>query len=88
MSAFDPLRTFGGTAILPSMPQNLPPYTDAAYYGFFMTSLSGLVDDAELSGYSPKGTTLLRQAQDLFWQEFRTRHPDAWTDKSPSTEQG
>jgi len=56
------LRTFAGTAILPSMPQNTPPYTDADYYGFFMTSLFGLVDDAELSGYSPDATTLLRQA--------------------------
>jgi hypothetical protein len=70
------------------MPQNTPPYTDAEYYGFFMTSLFGLVDDAQLSGYSPEGTALLRQAQDLFRQEFRTRHPDAWTDKTPPPEQG
>lgn len=70
------------------MPQNMPPYTDADYYGFFMTGLLGLVDDAELFGYSPEGTALLRQAQELFCQEFRTRHPDAWTDKSPPPEKG
>lgn len=50
-----------------SMPENIPPYTDADYYGFFMTGLFGLVDDAELSGYSPEGIALLRQAQDFFW---------------------
>jgi hypothetical protein len=70
------------------MAQRTPPYTDADYYGFFMTEVFGLVDHAELSGYSPEGTALLREAQDLFWQEFKTRHPDAWTEKTPPAEQG
>jgi hypothetical protein len=73
-------------AIMPTAEGNSPPYTDADYYGFFMTGLFGLVDDAELSGYSPEGIALLREAQDLFWREFRKRHPDAWTDKALPSE--
>jgi hypothetical protein len=53
------------------------------YYGSFMTALFGLVDDAELSGYSPEATALMRQAQELFWAEFMQRHPGAWKGASP-----
>ena len=51
---------------------------DAEYYGYFMTALFGLVDDAELSGYDPDGQKHLRQARDLFMAEFLRRHPNAW----------
>jgi len=53
-------------------------HTDADYYGFFMTALLGLVDDAELSGYSQEATESLRRARDLFMQEFLARHPGHW----------
>jgi len=55
-----------------------PPYADADYYGFFMTGLFGLIDDAELAGYSPYGIELLREARELFWAEFKETHPAAW----------
>jgi len=77
------LHTNGATAIVPRMPENAPPHSDAEYYGFFMTSLFGLLDDAQLTGYSPAGTEMLRQAQNLFWEEFKSRHPDAWTEQTP-----
>jgi hypothetical protein len=57
---------------------NEPPYSDADCYGFFMTGLFGLIDDAELAGYSPYGIELLREARELFWAEFKERHPAAW----------
>ena len=60
------------------MPDKPHEHTDADYYGMFMTGLFGLIDDAELSGYSPDGIALLRSARDNFWAEFRDRHPDAW----------
>jgi hypothetical protein len=60
------------------MTENPPKYTAAEYYGFFMTGLMGLVDDAELSGYDARGTELLRQARVIFWREFRERHPGHW----------
>ncbi|QTH19820.1 hypothetical protein HRJ34_15765 [Rhizorhabdus wittichii] len=55
-----------------------PKHTDAEYYGFFMTGLFGLIDDGSLSGYSGEGVVLLCKARDLFWEEFQSRHPDAW----------
>ncbi len=58
---------------------NTPLESDAAYYGYFMTALFGLVDDAELSGYSAEGIEHLRKARELFWREFQARHPDGWT---------
>ena len=63
---------------MPTAEENSPPYTDADYYGFFMTSLFGVLDDAELSGYDRKGIALLREAQEVFWAEFQRRHPGAW----------
>lgn len=58
--------------------ENSPKHSDADNYGFFMTALFGLIDDAELSGYSPDATALLCRARDLYWQEFSARHPGAW----------
>jgi hypothetical protein len=57
------------------------PTSDRAeeYYGYFMTGLFGLLDDAELSGYSAEGIEHLRRAQEAFWREFRERHPTAWS---------
>jgi len=55
-----------------------PKHSDADYYGMFMTGLFGLLDDAELSGYSPEGIAHLRQARELFWAEFNHRHPGHW----------
>jgi hypothetical protein len=60
------------------MPDAPPEHTDAEYYGMFMTALSGLVDDAELSGYSLEGISLLRSARERFMAEFLERRPDAW----------
>ena len=48
---------------------------DADYYGYFMTALFGLIDDAELSGYDQDAVEHLRRARELFWAEFRQRHP-------------
>jgi hypothetical protein len=61
------------------------PDSDADYYGMFMTGLFGLVDDAELSGYEPKGVVHLRLARDLFWAEFQRRHPGAWEHGQPAS---
>ena len=55
-----------------------PQHTAADYYGFFMSGLLGLIDDAQLSGYDRKGIELLRQAKDLFLAEFVRQHPGAW----------
>jgi hypothetical protein len=60
-------------------------HTDADYYGFFMTALLGLVDDAELSGYSREATESLRRARDLFMQEFHSRHPEHWRKTDPAS---
>lgn len=49
------------------------------YYGYFMTGLLGLLDDAELASYSAEGIEHLRRARDAFMQEFRERHPNAWS---------
>lgn len=59
-------------------------HTDADYYGFFMTGLLGLVDDAELSGYSREATESLRRARDLFMEEFNARHPGHWERPRPA----
>jgi len=66
---------------MPTAEENSPPYTDANYYGFFMTGLFGLLDDAELSGFDQNGIALLREARDIFWAEFQRRHPNAWVQK-------
>lgn len=52
--------------------------TPADYYGYFMTALMGLEDDATLSGYSEAGQELLREAIMIFGAEFDERHPGHW----------
>jgi hypothetical protein len=52
--------------------------TPADYYGYFMTALMGLEDDATMSGYSKQGQELLREAIEVFWTEFTERHPGHW----------
>uniref|UniRef100_UPI0035CA38D4 hypothetical protein n=1 Tax=uncultured Sphingomonas sp. TaxID=158754 RepID=UPI0035CA38D4 len=66
---------------MPTAEENSPPYTDADYYGFVLTGLFGVIDDAEASGCDAKGIALLRQASDLLWAEFQKRHPGAWDRK-------
>lgn len=62
--------------------ENPTPHTDADYYGFFMTALFGLVDDAELSGYSSEATALLRQAQELFSARVQDTPPECLDGRS------
>ena len=57
-------------------------HTDGDYYGFFMTGLLGLLDDAQISSYSPEGIEHLRAAREAFSREFRQRHPDQWAPNS------
>jgi hypothetical protein len=68
---------------MPTSEENSPPHTEADYYGFFMTSLFGIIDDAEMSGYNPEATELLRQAREIFWREFTERHPGHWDRPTP-----
>jgi len=68
-------------ARMPTAEDNSPPYSDADYYGFVLTGLCGVIDDAEASHCHPDGIKLLRQARDLFWAEFKQRHPGAWDQK-------
>jgi hypothetical protein len=70
------------------MDETKPRHTDADYYGSFMTGLFGLVDDAQLSGYSAEATALLHQARELFWREFHARHPHAWKPRHRLSDQG
>jgi hypothetical protein len=63
---------------MPTAEEDSLPYTDADYYGFVLTGLSGVIEDAEASDCASEGIELLRQARDLFWAEFRQRHPGAW----------
>jgi len=67
--------------LMPTTEENSPPHTAADYYGFVLTSLFGVIDDAEASDCNPEGIALLRQARDLFWAEFQRRHPGAWDRK-------
>jgi len=60
------------------MPQNPTKDTPADHYGYFMTALMGLEDDATMSGYSPAGQELLREAIRIFGAEFNERHPGHW----------
>ena len=68
---------------MPSVEDNTPPHTAADYYGFFMSGLLGLIDDAQLSDYDAAGIEHLRQAKEIFWAEFARRHPGAWDRKEP-----
>jgi hypothetical protein len=51
---------------------------EAAYYSFFLTHLSSVTGEAEVSAYSKEGAGLLRQAEGLFRAEFKERHPECW----------
>ncbi len=55
---------------MPTAEENSPPFTAADYYGFVLTGLFGVIDDAEASECNPEGIALLEQARDLFWAEF------------------
>jgi hypothetical protein len=70
-------------AAMPTTEDNSPPYNDADYYGFVLTGLFGVIEDAEASECDPEGIALLVQARDLFWAEFQRRHPGAWDQKLP-----
>ncbi|MBB4097326.1 hypothetical protein [Sphingomonas kyeonggiensis] len=69
---------------MPTVEENSPPYSDADYYGFVLTGLFGVIDDAEASQCDPEGIAFPRQARDLFWAEFQRRHPGAWDPKPPA----
>ena len=64
-----------------------PKHTDADYYGMFMSGLFGLIDSAELSGYSAEATALLNQACEIFRSEHQARHPNAWKPRGRSSPQ-
>lgn len=68
---------------MPTVEDNSPPNNDADYYGFVLTGLFGVIDDAEASDCPPEGIALLCQARDLFWADFQRRHPGAWDQKPP-----
>ena len=51
---------------------------EAEYYAYFFNALSGLIDDAALSGYDREGQDLLVQARHRFAQEFKRLHPDTY----------
>jgi hypothetical protein len=70
---------------MPTDEEAQPSYTAAEYYGFFMTGLLGLEDDAQLSGYDAAGIEHLRKAVKIFGAEFRRRHPDAWIRKDQNS---
>jgi len=63
---------------MPTAEENSPPYSEADDYGHFLTALFGLIDEAELAGYSSEAVELLRSARDKFWDESRDRHPGLW----------
>jgi hypothetical protein len=63
--------------LMPTAEENSPPYTEADYYGFVLTGLFGVIDDAEALHCDAAGITLLRQAADMLWAEFKQRHPGA-----------
>jgi len=60
------------------MAENPEKDTPADFYGYFMTALMGIEDDAALSGYSLAGQELLREAIKIFGAEFDERHPGHW----------
>ena len=69
---------------MPTTEENSPPYSDADYYGFVLTGLFGVIDDAEASNCDPEGVALLRRASDRFLTEFKKRHPGHWERKQAS----
>jgi hypothetical protein len=66
---------------MPTAEENSPPYTEADYYGFVLTGLFGVINDAEASHCNSAGITLLRQAAEILWAEFKQRHTGAWDEK-------
>ncbi|HEX8447458.1 MAG TPA: hypothetical protein VF649_12700 [Sphingomonas sp.] len=66
---------------MPIAEENSLPKTDADYYGFVLTGLFGVIDDAEASSCDPAGIALLCEARELFWMEFQQRYPGAWDEK-------
>jgi hypothetical protein len=66
---------------MPTAEENSPPYTASDYYGFVLTGLFGVIDDAEASECDPAAIDLLRQASGLLWAEFQRRYPGAWDQK-------
>ena len=60
------------------MPQNPIEHSPADYYGYFITTLMGLEDDASMSGYSAAGQGLLREAIKVFHTEFEEKYPGHW----------
>lgn len=67
--------------LMPTVKENSSPYTEADQFGFVLTGLFGVIDDAEASHCNPAGITLLRQAAEILWAEFMQRHPGAWVEK-------
>jgi hypothetical protein len=63
----------------------MPKHTKADYYGFFLTGLFGVIDDAEMSGYDEEGIEHLREAREIFMSEFRIRHPGHWDRGEPNS---
>jgi len=53
--------------------------TETDYYAYFFNGLAGIIDDAEQAGYNREATDVLRQAQALFKEEFKLRHPEWWS---------
>lgn len=43
------------------------------YYEIFLNGLSGLIDDAEISGWDEDGITHLREADGYFRSDYRIR---------------
>ena len=66
---------------MPTAKENSPPYSEADYYGFVLTGLLGLIDDAEASECDHEGIELLRLAREIFFEEFQRRHPGHWKHK-------
>ena len=58
-----------------------PRHTDEEYYGFFLSALMGLEDNATSSGYSEEGTSYLRVAIEAFMEEARERFPSLLSNK-------
>jgi hypothetical protein len=66
---------------MPTAEENSPPYSAADYYGFVLTGLFGVIEDAEASQCNPEAIALLNEARELLWAEFNERHPGHWAPK-------
>ena len=63
---------------MPTAGDKPPPHSAADYYGFVLTSLFGVIEDAEASNCNPEAIDLLNEALGLLWAEFNERHPGHW----------